>query len=192
MQTQSYCADQVRRSDNDRFLCAQFAPADKRDALYALYAFNLELARIPERVSEPILGEIRFQWWRDALAGVFEGNAPHHEVIGPLAKAVRDHALERARLDALINTRQRDLDLAPIKDMVDFDDYSTGTSGSLAQLTLGVLGLGDSVAQEAASNVAVAWTVCSILRAVPYHSARGQEFLPQDLRKSADAKETAR
>jgi len=192
MQTPSTCADQVRRLDNDRFLCAQFAPVDVREALYAVYAFNLELARIPERVSEPILGEVRFQWWRDALDGVFGGKPPHHEITGPLAKAVRDFSLDRALFDRLINTRQRDLDEKPITDMADFDDYAAGTSGVLARLTLDIAGTGDTVAREAASNVAVAWAVCNILRAVPFHAGRGQEFLPQNLPKGADGKGATR
>ncbi|MBL6929286.1 MAG: squalene/phytoene synthase family protein [Rhodospirillales bacterium] len=192
MQDLSYCADRVHRSDNDRFLCAQFAPADKREALYAIYALNLELATIPAKVSEPILGEIRFQWWRDSLDGVFCGNPLHHEVMGPLTKAVQDFVLDRAPFERLIDTRKRDLDETPIADMVAFDDYAAGTAGVLARLTLDIVGVDDPVALEAASNVAIAWAVCGILRAVPYHSSRGQVFLPQDLPKGTDAKEAAR
>jgi len=67
----SLCAAELRRGDRDRFLTALFAPADRREALFALYAFNLELARIRESVSQPMLGLIRLQWWRDGLDAIF-------------------------------------------------------------------------------------------------------------------------
>ncbi len=190
MQNISYCADLVRRSDNDRFLCAQFAPPHVREALYALYAFNIELARIPERVSEPLLGEIRFQWWRDAMGAIFEENPSAHEVIGPLAKAIGDFALDRALLGKLIDTRMRDLAETPIADMVMFDDYAAGTAGVLAQLTQDIIGVDDALAREAASNVAVAWAVCAVLRAVPYHAGRGQVFVPLQTLAAAGAHKT--
>jgi len=69
MNFQRYCEDQVRASDKDRFLATLFAPADKRGPLFALYAFNLEIAGVRDRVREPMAGEIRLQWWRDVLTG---------------------------------------------------------------------------------------------------------------------------
>ena len=58
----------VRAADRDRYISALLAPADRRLDLMTLYAFDAELARIATTVSEPLLGEIRLQWWRDALA----------------------------------------------------------------------------------------------------------------------------
>ena len=58
----------VREHDRDRFRTVLFAPADRRDALFALYAFNFEVARIPETVSQPMLGQIRLKWWMDAYS----------------------------------------------------------------------------------------------------------------------------
>jgi NADH dehydrogenase [ubiquinone] 1 alpha subcomplex assembly factor 6 len=63
----SYCAQQLRRLDPDRYLTALFAPDRRREGLFALYAFNLEVARAREAVREPMMGLIRLQWWRDAL-----------------------------------------------------------------------------------------------------------------------------
>src|ERR671936_425398 len=63
----------VRRHDRDRFQTALFAPAARREALFALYAFNYEIARVRERVREPILGRIRLEWWRETIAAAYEG-----------------------------------------------------------------------------------------------------------------------
>jgi len=84
----SYCAQLLRRQDADRYLTALFAPGDRREALFALYAFNLEVARAREVVSEPFMGLIRLQWWRDALDEVYQGRIRAHEVIRPLASAI--------------------------------------------------------------------------------------------------------
>src|SRR5271156_3271915 len=74
----------VRRHDRDRFQTALFAPAARREALFALYAFNYEIARVRESVREPMLGQIRLQWWREAIDAAYAGAASRrHEVAGP-------------------------------------------------------------------------------------------------------------
>ncbi|MCH9020134.1 MAG: squalene/phytoene synthase family protein, partial [Proteobacteria bacterium] len=98
----SYCAGQARRYDRDRYLCALFAPAARREALFALLAFNAEVARIRETVSEPMLGLIRLQWWRDAIAGIYAGAPPRHAVVEALSLAVERHGLGRGEFDFLI------------------------------------------------------------------------------------------
>jgi len=90
----SYCGQEVRKYDNDRFLTCLFAPADRREALFALYAFNLEIAKTREVVTEPILGQIRLQWWHDSIGEVYEGGGRRHEVLQPLADAIRRFDLE--------------------------------------------------------------------------------------------------
>ena len=99
----AYCADQVRRHDHERYLTALFAPARRRSAILALYAFNLEVARIREAVSEPLLGRVRLQWWRDAIGAVYDrGAPPRHPVLEALAPAVHAHQLNREHFDRLL------------------------------------------------------------------------------------------
>ena len=82
------CAELVRRDDPDRYFCDLMAPPTCRERLLALHAFELELARIPDRVSEPMLGAIRLQWWRESLDGIAAGTPRRHEVVLPLAAAM--------------------------------------------------------------------------------------------------------
>src|ERR1700760_371967 len=95
-------AELVRRHDPDRFLTALCAPPEKRDALLILYAFNHELARAREVVSEPPLALIRLQWWREVVEGAFR----RHEVAEPLAAALAARDFDRADLLALIEARE--------------------------------------------------------------------------------------
>src|SRR5208282_2178696 len=72
----------VRRHDRDRFQTALFAPAARREALFALYAFNCEIARVRERVTQPTLGQIRLQWWREAIETAYRDTMPRrHQVV---------------------------------------------------------------------------------------------------------------
>ena len=81
-----HCEELVRTGDKNRFLATLFAPQKYRRALYALYAFNLEVARTRELAREPMPGEIRLQWWRDVLGGAGRGEIDAH----PVAAALRD------------------------------------------------------------------------------------------------------
>src|ERR1700730_14478031 len=100
----------VRRHDRDRFQTVLFARGARPQALFALYAFNYEIARVRESVTEPMLGQIRLQWWREAIAAAFEsGPVRNHVVAESLALVIRDFRLSREHLDRMIDTRERDL-----------------------------------------------------------------------------------
>jgi NADH dehydrogenase [ubiquinone] 1 alpha subcomplex assembly factor 6 len=118
----------VRRHDRDRFQTALFAPAAEREALFALYAFNYEIARVRESVSEPMLGQIRLQWWREAIDAVYGAATPRrHEVVEALGVVVRARALSRNHFARLIDSRERDLDDAPPKTLAALEEYAEGT-----------------------------------------------------------------
>ncbi len=173
----SSCAEQVRRHDNDRFLCALFAPPAEREALFALYAFNLEVAKVREVVSEPALGLIRLQWWREVIDAIYAGRpAPRHEVAEPLAEAVRRHELSRAHFDRLLDAREFDME-----DVESLVTYAEGTSATLAALALEVLDAREAAAGEAGRRVGIAWALTGLLRAVGFHARGGRLYLPRSL-----------
>lgn len=175
----SFCGDTVRRQDNDRYLTALFAPPAEREALFALYAFNHEIAKTREVVSEPLLGQIRLQWWRDAVTELYEGSPRRHEVIQPLAVAVADHGLERACFERLIDARERDLDDEPPASLAGLADYAEATGAPLVRLALQVLGAAE--AAEAGRHIGIAWSLVGTLRAVPFQASRHRLRLPADL-----------
>ena len=117
----------MRRHDPDRFLTALFAPPEKRDALLTLYAFNHELARAREAVSEPPLALIRLQWWRE----VVEGAHRRHEVAEPLRAAIEAGDLVRGDLLPLIDAREAEVEPA-FETVADWRAYVFGTAGGLA------------------------------------------------------------
>lgn len=101
---QAYCENLVREADKDRFLAALFAPAQKRADLFALYAFDLETAAVARRVSDPVIGEVRLQWWHDCIGGAAE--AAGHPVAQALRGLLARHGIPEARALALIDARR--------------------------------------------------------------------------------------
>lgn len=176
----SQVAALVRRHDPDRFLTALFAPPDRREDLLALYAFNLEVARIRETVNEPMLGLMRVQWWRDAVDRMHDGRgAPQgHPVAEALAQAVARHGLPRALFDRLLDARDRDMDDDPVPDRQALHAYADDTGATVAQLALWILGDTGATAQEAAASVGRAYAMVGLLRAMPFHALQNRLYLP--------------
>jgi NADH dehydrogenase [ubiquinone] 1 alpha subcomplex assembly factor 6 len=177
--------DEIRRLDNDRFLCAQFAPAGVRRGLYALLAFNLEVARIREAVSQPELGGIRLAWWSEAMDGVFRGAPPRHPVAEALAETVLRFKLSRPPFERLLEARALDMEDRAPADMGALVDYAEGTAATLTTLSLEVLGQADGAAAEAGRNIGIAWALTGLMRAVPFHARAGRVYLPETLCREA-------
>ena len=176
----SYCGQEVRKYDKDRFLTALFAPADRREALFALYAFNLEIAKTREVVTEPVLGQIRLQWWYDAIGEAYDGTPRRHEVLLPLARAIREFGLTRGHLEKLIDAREADLTDEPPADATCLISYAEVTSVPLGLLALEILGVSDPAANKAARHVGIAWGLTGLLRAIPFHARAHRLFMPKD------------
>lgn len=179
------CARAVRAGDPDRYAATLFAPAHRRAGLFAIYAFALEVAKTRESVSEPMLGEIRLQWWRDALDGIARGEVRRHPVAEALASAVRAHDLPVTNLHVLIDARAVDLtpDPAPLADEAALEDYAMATAGQVI-LQADRLVRGRAPAPEtaeAARAAGCAWAFTGLLRALPHRAIRRQIFIPRSM-----------
>lgn len=163
----------VRRHDPDRFLTALFAPPDRRDALLTLYAFNHELARAREVVSEPPLALIRLQWWRE----VIEGAHRRHEVAEPLRAAVDAGELDRGDLLRLIDAREAEAEPA-FQTMIEWRDYLFAGAGGVAVAAGRLLGAPDP---EILRPLGAAYGIAGLLRSIPAHSRQGRCLLPADI-----------
>ncbi len=181
----TYCAEQVRRFDPDRYLTALFAPAARRPSLFALYAFNLEIAKTAEVVSEAPLGLLRLQWWRDTLEAIGAGQALRHEVAEPLAEAVRRYGLDTALLGRLIDAREFDLERRAPEDLAALEAYAEETSACLVYLALQILGVDAAPAWTAGRHAGIAGALAGLLRAVRFHAAAKRRYLPRDLGEAA-------
>ena len=175
----AYCKDRVIRFDADRAAVIAFQPARARPALYALHAFNLEVAHLRETVGEPMLGAVRLQWWRDALDEAASGRERRHAVVQPLAAAMREHGLPADRFRRLLDAREMDLDASPPTDL---PAYARETGGTLAALA------GQVVSGEAGSeDIGTAWALVGWLRAAAFF----RRTLPEGAEPRAIAQQAA-
>ncbi len=175
----SSCADLTQRHDHDRYLTALYAPEDTRQGLFALYAFNYEISKIRQTVSEPMLGEIRLQWWREAIDGIFQGAPRSHEVIQPLAQTIERHDLPPENFLAMIDGRTQDIYDESPADMAALDNYLSLTGGKLTCLAVHIAGQKDI--DDLALEMGKAWGYIGLIRAIPYHLSLKKNFIPAEL-----------
>jgi phytoene synthase len=175
-----HCETLVREADKDRFVATLFASAPRRRALYALYAFNVELARVRDVAREPMPGEIRLQWWREVLGGVRTGEA------GPVASALMA-TIVRYRLplqvfEEMIEARSFDLYDDPMGSLAELEAYAEKTSWALIGLAAQILNEGNEPRlDQAVRHAGIAQAIAGLLAAFPLHAARRQLYLPLDL-----------
>ncbi|RDI60089.1 phytoene/squalene synthase family protein [Microvirga subterranea] len=178
----AHCESLVREGDPDRYWASLYAPVDRRPHLYALYAFNFEVARIREAVREALVGEIRLQWWRDALQGEARGDVRANPVAAALDDTIVKFRLPRQALVDLIDARVFDLYDDPMPSLNDLEGYCGETSSSLIRLSSMVLAQGrDPGSADAAGHGGVAYAITGLLRAFPWHARQGQVYVPADI-----------
>lgn len=172
------CAELVSRGDPDRFRAVMAAPVEVRAQLFPLYAFNLEVARAPWVTKEPLIAEMRLQWWRDVLENAASGAARAHEVAGPLHAVIRDFGLPVAVMDRLIAARRWDIHRDPHDGEAGLAAYLEDTGAGLMWLAARALGAAEAAE---ASVRAYGWATAAAMyiRAVPELEARGREPLPE-------------
>jgi NADH dehydrogenase [ubiquinone] 1 alpha subcomplex assembly factor 6 len=137
---------------------------------------------VRESVTEPTLGHIRLEWWRENIAAIFGGGpVRHHPVAEALAAAIRRYPLARARFDRLIAARALDLDDAPPASLAALEDYAEATSAELVLLALQALGAEDPGAFEVGRHIGIAYALAGLLRALPMFAAAGRSMIPQDV-----------
>lgn len=174
------CQDIVRAHDPDRYLMSLMMPRKHRRALWALFAFNYEIAKTREVVTETTIGLIRLQWWRDAIKEIYDGNAPRlHEVVTPLAEVIKKYDLPLEHFETLIYAREFDLEgVAPanIEGLLNYCDF---TNTPLSQLCLKILSQTED--DRIVKRVSQYYGVIGTLRAVPYMLKYGQVMIPQDI-----------
>jgi 15-cis-phytoene synthase len=176
-----HCEMLVRAGDRDRFLSALFAPSAHRPAIFSLYAFNLEIARIREVARGPLAGEIRLQWWHDVLVGEDRGSeVAGHPVAAALLATTAKYPLERRRLTALVEARRFDLYDEPMQTVAALEMYADAAAGNLIALCAQILGQGSNT-DVLAHHAGVAQALAGLLNAISIHARRGQLYVPLEL-----------
>ncbi len=175
-----HCADDLRQQDPDRHLITTLVPPESRRGVVALFAFNLELSRIRDSVNEPMLGEMRLQFWRDTLHDLVAGTVRAHPVAQALAAALPGEALPLIPMLDLIDARVRDLDDASPADMDELVDYAQRTAGALNVLALRVMEVESREVAVAARAAGAGAAMIGLMRSLPAHASQRRLHVPEE------------
>ncbi|GAB1320873.1 Squalene/phytoene synthase [Madurella fahalii] len=183
VQARKYCLNQLRHGDYDAYLVRQFIPRSARDAYDALRTLNLELARLPETVSNPTIGRFRMQFWRDSVKGAFTGNPPREPISILLHSAATDLAARAGPGGAnslkfwllrFIDTRERHMENKPFASLAALEDYAENTYATLMYMTLAAMPLRSVHMDHLSSHIGKACGIVATLRGIPVLAAPSQ------------------
>jgi phytoene synthase len=184
----AYCEELVRSGDKDRYLATLFAPQKHRRALFALYAFNLEVARTREQAHQTMPGEIRLQWWNELLTGAGRGDVSANPIAAALREVVVRFRLPPKMLADLVEARRFDLYDEPMPDLAALEAYAGKTSSAVIELAARILNDGrDPKITELAHHAGIGYAISGLLRAFPIHAARRQLYIPIEVMQRHDA-----
>lgn len=174
-----YLAAELKRADPDLYLLSLFAPAERREAIWALFLFKCEIAKTRGAVSDMTLGLIRLQWWRDEIGKIYSGgDGGQNPILSTLAPVIHERNLPREHFETLIYAHEFDLeDVSPanLEGLRHYADFTTTPMLLLAQQIAG-----DVVEEGATREIAINYGLLQIVRRVPELLVQRRCYLPQD------------
>ena len=176
-----FCADLVRSHDFVRYASTLFVPVELRRPLLALYAFNAEVSRVHEQVSQPLPGEVRLQWWTDMLLGAGHGGVGGNPVASELLRVIETFRLPVDRLARLVEEHQFDVYNDPMPTLSALEGYANDTSSALFALAARVGGPPSALTDHVARHAGLAFGFVRAINALPRDAARRQLFVPLQL-----------
>jgi 15-cis-phytoene synthase len=177
----AFCAALVREHDFGRYAATLFVGPEIRRALLSLYAFNVEIIRVRDQVTQPLPGEVRLQWWRDMLSGEAHGGIEGNPVAAELLLTVQRFALPVERLTRLIDEHQFDLYNDPMPTGAALDGYLSDTQAALTAMAMRIAAPPSPEIDHLARHAGLAVGIIQVIVSLPRDAARRQLFLPLDL-----------
>ena len=176
---------QTRTVDHDRYLCALFAPSNIQQSIFAIILFNAEIARVWDNVSEPMLGAIRFQWWRESIKKVYSGDVNDHYIIRLLAKTIKRHNLSYCYFERLIYAREQNFMATMPVTVMQLEKYAEETSSPILALFIEIAGHGSTLrspeVEETIKCYGIAWSLMGLTRSIPFDARRQRMFIPLEI-----------
>ena len=179
-----YCVKLVRQYDKNRYLSGCLADQNHRLQLFSLYAFDIEISQIRDKINDALPGEVRLQWWRDAIAGTQHGVVENHPIASALISTIHTHKLKVEPFHNLLEARTFDVYNDPMPTMDDLEGYLGETSSIIFQLASLILtNNSNQNLAEASGHAGVACGLTNLLRSLPKHCKRRQLYIPEEIIK---------
>jgi phytoene synthase len=171
----SYLESHVKTFDKDRYLCTLFAGNDYREALFALYAFNIEISKIAEIVSDPILGFIRFTWWRESIDLIYQNKPRPDEISQGLSKAIKSFYIPKELFDEIIFGYEIELEYTMPESVDKFEEYASKTSGSIFKIAAIILNNNIDIAEQ----LGITWAYIELFKKISSSMLKKSLMLPE-------------
>ena len=186
-----YCLQTLRRYDYPSYLLHSSCPARGRDAFLALRALNVDLALIPDQVSQALVGRMRYQFWTETVDKVFRGIPPAQPVATLLHHCIstQDAQLTKPYLLRMISERERRIDDMSFATVDQLERYSERTHSTLLYLQLESLGVRIPQVDDTAQHVGLATGIVSVLRGFAYYLEKRQVVIPAEICTEHDLKQ---
>lgn len=178
--------DAARLGEPDRYLAATLASRERRPALAAIAAFAAELARIPATVSEPALGDIRLQWWRDVIGAEGDTGRTGHPVGDAIVDAIQRNSLRTELLLGMIDAREFDLSGGLPQDDAGLATYLDRCEGNAFRLALATVAAPEPVGDRIARSAGIAYGLARSLGRLPMLLHNGGLPLPAERLRAAN------
>ncbi|XP_065224621.1 NADH dehydrogenase (ubiquinone) complex I, assembly factor 6 [Planococcus citri] len=176
-----YCLNLVNKCDYENFLCTLLLPNHLISAGIALRAFNVEIAKVQDHVSENVIGLMRFQFWDDTIDKMFAGKIPEHPVCIELSKVIGNSNLSKLYLKRLIDARRNQLSSFRFSSMKKVEEYADLANSPIYLLLLELADIKKVDADHAASHLGRAQGIANLLRSTMYNSQKNIVSIPEDM-----------
>lgn len=185
-QAVALCAEQVRRDDYERYVLTLFMPRKKRAGLWVLYAFNLELKKVGDKVKEPMMGLIRFQWWRDSISEIYRGKPLHHHVLKGLSFIIDEHNIPEIDLQSLINLYETKLENSAAINMAQLWEFCEAMGMLLGNLENCIMG--SKIPEDVHKHIGGLYEVVALLSELQRMFLQGKIDLSLQIKNSLPKK----
>ncbi len=175
-----FCKDIVQRHDKDRYACSLYASVKNQEALWSLFAFNHEIAKTREIVTETQLGLIRLQWWHEAIEEIFAGrDVRAHQVLQPLSNVIISYDVKKEEFETLLYAREFDLEDVQPETLEGLVNYTDFTNTPLVNMTCQICDL--SLEEGRNKHLGIAYGLTGLMRGILVHAKQRRCFLPLDI-----------
>ncbi len=179
MTPQEYCQNKAAQSGSNFYYSFLSLPADKRDAITALYAFCREVDDIVDSPGETQIKQIKLDWWRQEIGNLFDGK-PQHPITRALANHIQQFTLAQEYFLEILDGMEMDLHGSRYRDFKELSLYCYRVAGVVGILSAEIFGYQDRQTLKYAHNLGMAFQLTNIIRDVHEDIQHDRVYLPQD------------
>jgi len=173
----------VEAAGTSFYWAMRLLPKERRDGMYAVYAFCREVDDIADDESTPPEQKaVALEAWRSEIEALYEGSLPRSLVGRALRHPVLCFSLRREDFHAVIDGMEMDAaENIRAPDMATLDLYCARVAGAVGHLSVHVFGDSSPDAHNVADSLGRALQLTNILRDLDEDARRGRLYLPREL-----------